>query len=370
MASARIHEVIAIEINKDYNYDELLLRIGTVAPDSWRNIRPEFGFKDKYLSHFWDFRIKNGQSNDYQKFYLKYYDNLNNPFYFGYLLHLMVDQYWKTYIESRYIMYKDGIRGYRLKNGNFHDADNYYSHNERIKIQKQLAKIYNLSNFPIMEEDINNFQCNIDEFNTSGLFGINGTLNYINTVLSNDNNYVESELYDINDIINYIYETCNFIRQELKRLNNIKIEYDKKYKIAIDIDDTILCTKQCNIVDYNKDTIQESLNKLLQMGYIVDLLSNMPISNYSLLYKKIVDYFQFIKLNYNYINLVLYEKAIFLRKYNYDILIDYDIKSIKEVESVGIIPILYGKDNNYNGYQTNNWEDIPLLVNKILKKKK
>ena len=30
MPSARIHEVISIIINKDYKYDELLLRIGTV----------------------------------------------------------------------------------------------------------------------------------------------------------------------------------------------------------------------------------------------------------------------------------------------------------------------------------------------------
>ena len=68
MPSALIHEAVAKEINKDYKMNELLLRIGTVSPDSWRNV--ETGVKDKYLSHFWDFRVKEGQANNYEKFYL------------------------------------------------------------------------------------------------------------------------------------------------------------------------------------------------------------------------------------------------------------------------------------------------------------
>ncbi len=66
MPSARIHEDIAKEINKDKHFDELILRIGTVSPDSWRNLEVESGIKDKYLTHFWDFRIKEEQANDYQ----------------------------------------------------------------------------------------------------------------------------------------------------------------------------------------------------------------------------------------------------------------------------------------------------------------
>ena len=102
MPSARIHEAVAKEVNKDYNYDELLLRIGTVAPDCWRNVENENGVKDKYLTHFWDFRVKQGQANDYEEFYFKYYNFLTNPFYFGYLVHLITDQYWKTFIDQKY----------------------------------------------------------------------------------------------------------------------------------------------------------------------------------------------------------------------------------------------------------------------------
>ena len=71
MPSARIHEVIARKLNKEYKMDDILLRLGSVAPDCWRNVEPESGVKDKYLSHFWDFRVKDGQANDYTEFYLK-----------------------------------------------------------------------------------------------------------------------------------------------------------------------------------------------------------------------------------------------------------------------------------------------------------
>ena len=64
MPSARVHEAIAKKINNDYKYNEKLLRIGTISPDCWRNVLENSGIKDKYLSHFWDFRIKNGQAND------------------------------------------------------------------------------------------------------------------------------------------------------------------------------------------------------------------------------------------------------------------------------------------------------------------
>ena len=49
MPSARIHEVVAKKINEDYHMDELLLRLGTVSPDCWRNVEPENGIKEKII---------------------------------------------------------------------------------------------------------------------------------------------------------------------------------------------------------------------------------------------------------------------------------------------------------------------------------
>ncbi|MDE6284912.1 MAG: hypothetical protein K2M17_04130, partial [Bacilli bacterium] len=180
MASARIHEAIAKEINKEYGMDETLLRIGTVSPDCWRNVEIDSGVKDKYLSHFWDFRIKEGQANDYDEFYFKYYNQLSNPFYFGYLLHLMADQYWKAYVDVKYEVQENGINGFRLKDGSFHDDENWFGYFEDVKLQKMLAKKYNLDYLPTEASEIPNFFCQIDELNLSGLFGPNGSLSYIN----------------------------------------------------------------------------------------------------------------------------------------------------------------------------------------------
>ena len=402
MPCARIHEAVVLELNKDYNYNVELLRIGTIAPDSWRNV--DDGVKDKYLSHFWNFRIKDGQANDYQEFYLKYYNHINNPFYFGYLIHLMVDQYWKTNIDPKYRMISSGIKGYKLKNGKFHDDENYWGYYDSLKMEKQIAKIYQLDKLSINQEEYN-FECHIDELDLNGLFGSNGSINYLNTKVMSCDIVEESEIYDIDCVIKDIKETTEFIKKELERLKKVKREYDKKIKIAVDIDDTILCTKELEEyywnefinsnpdIDPNKEYkwgdpelakfwmlyrekmafgnvkpyVQESLRILLDNNFQVDLLSARPVDKYANLKKQMIDYFEANDIIYNYINLGFYSKKEFLKEHNYDILIDNDMKYIKEAESVGVIPILYGDDPNYDGLQTDDWKDIPILVKKCVK---
>lgn len=409
MASARIHEAIAKEINKEYKMNELLLRIGAVAPDCWRNVENNSGVKDKYLTHFWNFRIKDGQANDYTEFYLKYYNQLLNPFYFGYLIHLMTDQYWKTYIDSKYKAKENGIDGFRLKDGSFHDNENWFGYFEDIKIQKLLAKKYSLDYFPTEAKDIPNFSCQIDELNLSGLFGTNGTLNYINQELSPDKNDQESLIYDLDDILESIHKTVNFIKQELKKLKTLKSNLDNKYKIAVDIDDTLLSTKELEEyywsiflknnqnVDPNKeykwgdpilvefwseyreqmafrkikDGAVECLNFLLQKGYSVDLLSARPLEKYASLKKKLVEYFENNNLHYNYMNLGFHSKIEFLKEHNYKLLIDNDLKHIEKANAAGLDTILFGAYNSsYSGYQTFNWNEIPSIIEKILENKK
>ena len=409
MPSARIHEAIARKINKDYKMDDVLLRIGTVSPDSWRNVETNSGVKDKYLTHFWNFRIKNKQANNYEEFYLKYYRELKNLFYFGYLIHLITDQYWKTYIDSKYFVVEDGVSKIRLKDGTLREDKDWYSYYEDLKIQKLLCKIYDLDKLPTEVKSIPNFKCEIDELNLNGLFGSNGTLSYINNNLMPGENEEKSEVFDINDFVKYIDDTVEFIKKELIRLEQIKIEDDKRVKIAVDIDDTLLCTKELEEYYWNiflmgnpdinpaeeytwgnptlarfwaeyrekiafgkpKQDAPEKLNKLLSMGYRIDLLSARPLEKYASLKKKMVEHFENTNINYDYMNLGFYSKKEFLNKHDYDILIDNDMKYIEEAESVGVIPILYGSYNpNYTGYQTSNWSEIPTIIEGILIEKK
>ncbi len=405
MPSARIHEAIAKEVNKNIGFDELLLRIGTVAPDSWRNVEAKSGIKDKYLTHFWDFRVKNGQANDYIEFYMKYYNYLSNPFYFGYLIHLIVDQYWKTYIDPKYEMVKDGIKGFKLKNGEFHSDNNWWGYFDSLKMQRKIAKIYELGELPINQNDLANFTCCIDELNLSGLFGPNGTLNYLNKeIMANDE---ESEIYDIDEVISDIHKTKEHVEKELAKLALLQENNINKIKIAVDIDDTILCTKELEKLYWEKflldnpevDADKEykcgdmelsifwsqyrekmafgevkpyasaALNELIKQSYVIDLLSARPLDKYTSLKQKLVKYFELKGINYRYINLGFYSKKEFLKEHGYDILIDNDMKYILEAESVGVIPILYGNNPDYKGYQTDNWSQIPKLIGEILEKR-
>lgn len=404
MPSARIHEAIVKELNKEKNYDELLLRVGTVAPDSWRNVDENSGIKDKYLSHFWDFRIKDGQANDYTEFYLKYYKELEKPFYFGYLVHLIVDQYWKTHIDPKYRIEENGIKGYRLKDGSFHDDKEWWGYFDSLKMQREIARIYHLEKFPIDKEEYENLKCHIDELNISGLFGDKGTLNYINEETSPKSEKEESLIYDINEVIKDIDNTVAFVKRELKRLKTIKEENDLKIKIAIDIDDTLLETKE--LEDYYwkeflmehkevnpnkkykwgdkelalfwsiyrekmafgkvKEGAQISIQQLLEKGYQVDLLSARPLEKYASLKKQLVEYFESQNIQYNYLNLGFYSKKDFLKEHNYHILIDNEIRHMIEAESVGVTPILFDDNKDYKGYQTNNWLRIPSIVEQIV----
>ena len=96
---------------------------------------------------------------------------MNNPFYFGYLLHLIVDQYWKTYIDPRYEKKVNGESFVVDKNGNLVKDENWYSYYEGIKMQQRLAQKCNLDYLPINQDEDLNFNCNIDELNLNGLFG-------------------------------------------------------------------------------------------------------------------------------------------------------------------------------------------------------
>ena len=224
MPSARIHELVARKVNEKYHMDDTLLRIGTVAPDSWRNTNEEN--KSKHKTHFWDFTIPEGEANDYKRFYQKYQEYMDNPFYFGYLIHLIVDQYWKTNIDPLYSIKIDGKKFFKLRNGTIKEDIDWYGYHESLKIQKQLAKRFNLTKLPIYQKDIQNFFCNIEELDLTGLFGENGSLNYINTQISPASNDEESEVFDIDEIMHYIDQTTSFVHEEL---NNLIVNKNNTY---------------------------------------------------------------------------------------------------------------------------------------------
>lgn len=332
MASARIHEAIALEVNKDYNLDELLLRIGTVAPDSWRNADPQV--KDKYLSHFWNFRIKTGEAYDYKEFYLKYFHQLHNPVYFGYLIHLIADQYWKTYIDPLYKIRLNGKVGYRLKDGTFCEDQNRFRYKDGLKLQRQLAAVYQLGLLPHSLLDLTNFHFAIDELNLNGL---GGTLSYINTNLMPSETQENLQIYDLNDIIKKIHLASDFIKQELRNLALYRASLSKTLKIVINID----------FLNYFEDAKEfaNCLDKLLKKGYFVTFLTSKPI----VLKKSLMVLLEAKSLHYNFLCFKNLED--YLSEYQFDVLIDNNLSNINLANLEGIKTINLGNS-------TFNWQDV------------
>ena len=100
MPTHKMHMAIANEVNKHLKLDEDMIMIGSVLPDLTIDKRHR-------ASHF-----KNGEegvegtANPY-KFLLKYKDKLKNPVMVGYLIHLLTDRYFNSYVFQNYYIYDE-----------------------------------------------------------------------------------------------------------------------------------------------------------------------------------------------------------------------------------------------------------------------
>ncbi len=108
MPSAVIHrcvsKIVNIKLNNKFvSSDNFYYELGSIAPDCWRHSEI---FLDNDLtrsqkrqeSHFMTEKGK----EDYEAFYKEYKDKMDNTFMFGYLVHLITDNYWKNFTVEEY----------------------------------------------------------------------------------------------------------------------------------------------------------------------------------------------------------------------------------------------------------------------------
>ena len=211
MPSFIIHASVAKEYNKKNNLDDLLFTIGSIAPDCWRNSKL-FGYENRYLSHFTIIQINN-ENEDYQRFFLKYRNQINNPFYLGYLIHLITDTFWRNVIYKEYahIINKEMDKE---ELNNFIRKENHY-------LDSSLINYYHFKEFPIYESQIPSFDVNIDEIDLTGLFGPSGTLAYANKIISNHENK-ESKYISFDHLLNDINRTVDYVEKEINRLKTLE----------------------------------------------------------------------------------------------------------------------------------------------------
>lgn len=111
MPTHKMHMAIANEVNKTLKLDDDMIMIGSVLPDLTIDKRHR-------ASHF-----KNGEegiegtANPY-KFLIKYKKNLDNPVMVGYLIHLLTDRYFNSYVFQNYYIYDENTHLIGIK---FHD---------------------------------------------------------------------------------------------------------------------------------------------------------------------------------------------------------------------------------------------------------
>lgn len=113
MPTHKMHMAIANEVNKVLKLNDDMVMIGSVLPDLTIDKRHR-------VSHF-----KNGEegiegtANPY-KFLLKYKSTLKNPVMVGYLIHLLTDRYFNSYVFQNYYIYDENTHLIGIK---FHDEE-------------------------------------------------------------------------------------------------------------------------------------------------------------------------------------------------------------------------------------------------------
>lgn len=113
MPTHKMHMAIANKVNDTLKLDSDSVMIGSVLPDLTVDKRHR-------ISHF-----KNGEeglegtANPY-KFLLKYKTNLNNPVMVGYLIHLLTDRFFNSYVFQNYYIYDENTHLIGIK---FHDEE-------------------------------------------------------------------------------------------------------------------------------------------------------------------------------------------------------------------------------------------------------
>lgn len=202
MPSSSIHMSVYKTINKKLKRGEEFL-IGNIAPDCWRHSLYHI---NKEKSHF----INNGLE-DYKEFYKKYKKNLNNDFTLGYLTHLMTDNYWKVFVVPNYKINNTTVRlkDNTLFTGTSEEIKELLHNNNQIATY-HIAKHYDLK---LLNENPK-IQCNVEEIDLSGL---SNTLKHINKINFQEP-FKELDVYDINDIYNYISNCSDFILEELEKM--------------------------------------------------------------------------------------------------------------------------------------------------------
>ena len=208
MPNALIHRCVNKRVQQEMKKfkdekDLYLYDVASVAPDSWRNTE-RFKNSDlpkKEKRKYSHFSNNNEFVENYDVFKNKYIDNIDNPFIFGYMIHLMTDNFWRLEMFYKNNFDIKDINN-ELLNVEHLDEKSELTHDVDIHL-KDIASYYNITDLKELTEEEINIIPKIDEMTYDG---INTTIKYINKQMKEDN-LNKPIRYSLEDVINGI-ETC------------------------------------------------------------------------------------------------------------------------------------------------------------------
>lgn len=219
MPSAIIHRCVNKRVEEKLNkfpniQDKYIYDVASIAPDSWRNTKrfknSELPKKQKRMySHF---SKENEFVENYNLFKEKYKDNLDNPFIFGYLIHLMTDNFWRLEMYYKNTFDINNIDNELL---NIEHLEEKSEVNQDVEtLTNQIAKYYHINELRnIKDEELNSIP-RIDEMTYDG---INDTINFTNKQLTKETKN-ETLKYTLEDIVNGIEFCTKKILDEIGEL--------------------------------------------------------------------------------------------------------------------------------------------------------
>lgn len=208
MPSAIIHRCVNKRVLEELDKykasnDKYIYDVASIAPDSWRNTE-KFKNSDlpkKQKRMYSHFSKENEFVENYKLFIEKYKSKLDNPFIFGYLVHLMTDNFWRLEMYYKNAFDINNIDNELL---NIEHLEEKSEVNKDVEtLTRKIAEYYKIQELRnITKEEINEIPI-MDEITYDG---INDTINFTNKQLTKEINN-ESVKYSLNDMINGI-ETC------------------------------------------------------------------------------------------------------------------------------------------------------------------
>lgn len=224
MPSWGIHLATANEIlNKIEIKDKNAFIIGNFIPDAERYVIQDFSIFVPYnTTHFPEIQEGSNKLPNYNKFFHKYLNKMNNPLILGYLIHLLTDYYWNNITHTRYpIKYENENFGtLKLNNGIIISADKNIrkklKHNDFYIFDNFLMRTYKFIT-PEYNENLTNYIKDIEEipYNKNDFIKI---VNFFTDKLKNESNEITNDykLYTLEQMKKDFKNSIEFIINFLK----------------------------------------------------------------------------------------------------------------------------------------------------------